>query len=68
MNTELVKEFNNKIQELKRIAEELSKDFLEVKSSEESLAIEDVINSLEDAEKQIARAVELEKSQAIKAS
>ncbi|GEM_PF-285516 len=56
----LIPELNEKIQELKKLAQELDQDYLKVNSSEESLIIEGVVRSIEEAETRISRVVSIE--------
>ena len=56
----LVVEFKRKIDELQKLAGELDKDFLAVSSSEESLRIERVVQSLREAGGEIQQVVFLE--------
>ena len=64
----LINEFNGKISELEKIAGELDKDFLLVKPAEESLIIESVVNSLNEAQQQIKRVVMMEEKRSARQS
>ncbi len=60
----LVKEFNDRIQDLDKLAAELDKDFCKVKSSEESLLIEGVVNVLRESKRDMKRVIALEECRA----
>ena len=64
----LINEFNGKISELEKIVNELDKDFLLVKPAEESLIIEGVVDSLNEAKHQIKKVVMMEELRASKQS